>query len=647
MYKKRFVKSKISILLGSLVLIAWSAYGQESTAGDKRIKVKKGLQVVLRDTSFITKNDTILVLGLKDARKLKINENPYQKSAEFYDSLGKKTSRHKVPAEIFDFVVREEGEKQVLISKVLKSEEIFEPYKGYTIGSIVFKSVDLLEGSVVDTLRKATTKLGKLVNKIHRDTRAGIIEANLLFDEGDKVNPYQLADNERLLRAFKTLRDARIYLSPRKGESEVVDVVVVTQDVASIGASGEYTSLNNFQLNLYDINILGYAKQLQLSYYKNAFENPNNGFGVTLREQNFRRTFLQAELQYVNNYLREQARISFGRDFFTPEIKYAGGVDLYRTHEKYYFEEYDTIETNYGEDYADLWVGRSFELEERTNLIFSARLNNRNFFTRPYVSRDSNSYFFNRTFLLTDVTLTKRNYLKSNRITGFGKTEDVPVGTLASVLVGREYNEFENRNYFELNGQYAKYINNFGYLSLRLAIGSYFKNGKEEDGLLKIESLYFSDLVKIRKMETRHFTYFTYTKGFNRVLDRSVSIEGKWKSDINLPPTGAERITFGMETVYFMPWYAYGFQFALYHAFDINLLTNGEKLFSRDAVFPIVRVGLRTLNDYLVFPSLSIEIAYFMKNRNYDSTWGVTFSTTLPDLFGTSQRFKPQITSFN
>ena len=99
---------------------------------------------------------------------------------------------------------------------LLKSEEIFKPYAGYTIGSITFKGVDMLEGSVIDTLQEATTKFGKFVNKVHRDTRAVIIKQNLLFKVGDVVDPYKLADNERVLRQFKTLRDVRIYLRRNK-----------------------------------------------------------------------------------------------------------------------------------------------------------------------------------------------------------------------------------------------------------------------------------------------------------------------------------------------------------------------------------------------------------------------------------------------
>jgi hypothetical protein len=301
----------------------------------------------------------------------------------------------------------------------------------------------------------------------------------------------------------------------------------------------------------------------------------------------------------------------------------------------------------YKENNVDLWAGRSFEFRKRVNLILTTRLNTRNFIERPFVSSDSNSFFFDRTLLLGNITIIKRNFLKTRRINGFGKTEDIPVGGSVGVLFGKEYSEFVDRPYLELDGTLRKYITNFGYLSVSLAAGSYFKNKAAENGLVKISSLYFSDLVKVRKLQLRQFLYFNYVRGLNRILDRTVSLEGKWRSELNGErPFGDEKMTVGVETVYFMPWYTYGFQFALYHRFDINLLATEGTLLSRSAIFPVVRVGMRTLNENLVLPTLSIEVGYYGHNRNYDSRWEVKLSTTLPNLFGTFQAFKPQITSF-
>lgn len=606
------------------------------------------MQVILEDTTFITKKDTVLFLNNDEIEGLRIKDNPYLVSSQFYDSLSERASATRFTKDVFDLVVRRRGRKEILVNLVVKSEDVFKPFTGYTIGSIVFKTVDLLEGSVIDTLQKATTRLGKFINKIHRDTRATIIQQNLLFQVGDLVDPYRFADNERILRQFKTLKDARIYVVKSKTSVKVVDVVVVTQDVTSIGVSGAYSSLGKYRLDLFDINILGYARQLRLSYFRNSSDSPKNGFEMTLREPNFLKSFMQGELQYTENYLRQRTRIALGRDFFTPEIKYAGGIELYRTHENFYFEEFDTLKMSYTENNIDLWAGRSFEFKKRNNLIFSARLNPRHFVDEQFVSVDSNSFFYDRTLLLGSVALTKRNFLKSLRIRGFGRTEDIPSGGSLGVIAGKEFNQFTDRFYVELDGTFGRYLPAIGYINLGIAAGSFFKNGTGEDGLIAANSTYFSDLIKVKKMQVRQFIFFTYTRGFNRVLDQTISLKGKWENDEALHPLGNKRITLGFETVYFMPWYIYGFQFALFYRFDLNLLSfDDENFLGKKSIFPTIRTGVRILNENLVLPTFSFDLAYFGKNSNYNAAWEVKISTSLPNLFGTSQVFKPRVTGFD
>jgi hypothetical protein len=638
------IRKNLLLILIFLLVNVFYVIGQ---IPKKKLFVKKGKQVVLRDTIYIVKRDTILFFTQDEMERVKIRENPSVKSSKFYDSLEKRASTSKITKDIFDFVIVKHGHAEKSVSVIVKSEQIFKRYEGYTIGSIVFKNVDILEGSVIDTLQNATGKLARYVNKVHVDTRSRIIENNLLFKVGDIVDAYQLADNERILRQFKTLRDARIYVTKSKIQPKTVDVIVVTQDVASIGISGDYSSPQNYRLDVYDINFLGYAKQLQVSYFRSTVANPRSGYEITLRESNFSHTFIQGELQYTENYLRKRARIAIGRDFFTAATKYAGGLELYRTREKFYFEEYDTLQAPYTENNLDMWFGRSIQIKKRTNLIFAGRANTLHFIDRPYVSSDSNSFFYNRTLLLGSVSIAERNFMKGFRIRGFGKTEDISVGGTVSLVLGKEINQFANRTYLELAGTFGRYFPDIGYFNLSLLAGSFFKSTKTEDGLTSISATYFSNLSKIRKMEMRHFVYAGYTKGFNRILDRTISITGERKDKRGLPPLGNERMTLGYETIYFMPWYPYGFQFALFHRVDINLLSTNNTLFGNYTLFPSIQIGARILNENLILPKFSIDLTYYQGNKNYNSAWGINFSTTLANLFGTSQVFKPRVSGFD
>jgi hypothetical protein len=603
--------------------------------------VPKGYMVILEDTTFIVPKDTVII-----GRKVRLKEDPYAKSQKFYDSLEERAERTRVTRELHELLIRKQRRAQTVDSALIKSEDSFRKFEGMTVRSIRFKRIDLLEGSVLDTVLEASSRVGKWVNRLHADTRPFIIRSNLLFKTGDKVDPYKFADNERVLRQFKTIRDARIYLKPVEGSPGMVDVVVVTQDVASVGASGSYSSLNKFSVDVYDINILGYAKQLQVSYFRNTDGRPQNGYELLLREPNISGSFIQGEIKYTDNYLRNRLSVDAGRDFLTPRMKYAGGLEVFKTHENYVINRNDTLPQPYTQESVDVWLGRSIQLATRTNFIVAARTNDYRFTSRPFISPDSNYFFFNRNYILGGLTIFKTNYIKGSLIQGFGKTEDVPVNAWFGTTFGAEYNDYSTRRYIDAHAGMGRYMRKTGYFYADFTVSG-FRNGSIwEDGLVSFNGRYFSNLMPAGKTRVRQFINVSYIKGYNRTIYQNLAINRGWRDEHGFVPLGTERATFGIETVYFTPWYFYGFKFALYHGADFTMITSSEKVFDKNNVFPSVRGGIRMLNDNLVFPTLSVDINYYIRTEGFKPNFSVSVSTTLPRLFGAPQSFKPQIAAF-
>jgi hypothetical protein len=104
-------------------------------------------------------------------------------------------------------------------------------------------------------------------------------------------------------------------------------------------------------------------------------------------------------------------------------------------------------------------------------------------------------------------------------------------------------------------------------------------------------------------------------------LDRLSPLPGKWRDENDLSPLGNQRMTLGLESVYFMPWYFYGFQSALFYRVDLILLTYNEGLFDKKSQFFMIRGGVRVLNENLVLPSFSVELGYYGKSQLYSSVW--------------------------
>jgi hypothetical protein len=627
----------------SLLILVLQARAQEKPLEKiDTLFIPKGYLCILEDTTFVVANDTIII-----GRKVRSREDPYAKSQKFYDSLQERADRNRVTKELHELIIRKQRRAQTIDSAINKSEDSFSKFEGMTIRSVRIKKTDLLEGSVIDTVLEASSRVGKFVNRVHADTRDFIIRNNLLFEPGDKVDPYKLADNERILRQFKTIRDARIYLKPVEGVPDQVDIVVVTQDVASVGASAAYGSLKDFSFDVYDINILGYAKQLQVSFFRNTNGQPPEGYEILVREPNFGGSFIQGEIKYTDNFLRNRLSVTAGRDFLTPKMKYAGGLEVFKTKENYVINRNDTIPQPYTQESLDVWLGRSIQLATRTNFVVAVRANDYRFKSRPFVSPDSNYFFFNRDYFLGGLTIFHSNYVKGSLIQGFGKTEDVPVNAWLGTTFGPEYNDYSVRQYVDVHAGMGRYIRKNGYFYGDFTIGGFRKGSIWEDGVLSVNGRYFSNLMRAGKTKVRQFVNFSYVRGYNRTMYQTLGINRGWRDERGFIPLGTERITLGFETIYFTPWYYYGFRFALYHGADFNAIGNNEsKALSKSNVFPSLKAGIRMLNDNLAFPTISIDFAYYIRTADYRPSFSVGVKTSLPRLFGAPHNFKPQVAAF-
>ncbi|MEJ1240744.1 hypothetical protein WBG78_21545 [Chryseolinea sp. T2] len=612
----------------------------------RSFKVKRGDLVILRDTSFLAHRDTTVKVPARQARHVKIRRNPSAIAAMFYDSLEQRAASGKVTKDVFNMVMKKHGNKERLVNSIIVSEEVFKPFEGMKIKSISIRQVDVLEGSVIDTLQKATTKVGVFVNRVHRDTRTRLVQRNLLIKAGEEVDAYRLADNERVLRQFRPLRDARIYLSRDKKDKNAVHVVVATQDVASLGFAGARRSWKDFRFDVFHVNLGGTGTLARISYYRNEYYQPHNGWEFALGHPNLFGSFIKGEAVYTNNFMQERVGVSFSRDYFTPEIKVGGGLTYNQSHENFYIDGYDTLRTPHQLTMFEIWGGRSFQIRKRTNLILNALVNERKYSQRPFVSSDSNVFLHDRTMVAGNIWLVKRNYLKSLRIRGFGRTEDIPVGAGVGFMYGHEFSEFNDRNYFQLDLTMGKYFPRVGYLNVLATGGTYLVNGKGQDGLLSLNATAFSDLIRLRRTQMRNFIFFEWTRGYNRILDRTLIVTGKWRDNQGNIPVGNRRLSIGLESDYFMPWYFYGFQFTLYYRGDIYLLSKDD-LIDRRSLFYSVKAGIRMLNENLVLPGFTIELGYYGKNSPFPAAWQLRFITTLPDLFPVSTNFKPQVRTFD
>ena len=172
----------------------------------------------------------------------------------FFDSLKVKASKNLLTKKLYDFVI---VSPDTIQNKRItgSSEASYISYSGKKIRKIDIKRLNVFGANINNPASDNLKKIENLLNKTHVNTNENIIRKNLLFSEGDTISPLTLSDNERILRQLSYIDDARIIVVPVSDDE--VDIVVITKDVYSLGASYSYKGLKKGSVSLFEKNIFG------------------------------------------------------------------------------------------------------------------------------------------------------------------------------------------------------------------------------------------------------------------------------------------------------------------------------------------------------------------------------------------------------
>lgn len=555
-----------------------------------------------------------------------LNKIKSEKDSVRYTRLKERMSHTKFSRRVYKIFFRDVYNKGTggEVSKIEVNP--FNKYEGLTIGSITIKSLQILGESVYDTTRKGT-QLERFVSKnLHTNTRERIIRKSfLLFTEGDEINPEQLQDNERLLRSNPTILDARILVVPRKSPNWIVDIVVLVQDVWSLNVSGSLSGPRSFQIGLENTNVRGYAH----SHYNRIKWNALD----TLQKFQFRsiytipyigKTFITGQASLILERDLKQQSIRFSRSFLRVTTKYAGAVEVghYKIQEYRRFIGNSTYVLSYpvSYNYYDFWVGRAFKvpfgnanLSETTRFVVAFRTNSYDYNKRPEVRADTNKIYWNRKATLASIGYSSRRYERDLLVYGFGRTEDVPIGSLFSLTIGRESTEYGERGYGGIQFASGHYLpNKKGYLYGLFNYGSYYQGGKSQQGLIDAQLNYFSNLTPLGLSYYRQFINLRYTSGINRDpletinISRNEGIRGVSSDQL----IGTQRLTLGLEGVLFSLKSILGFRLAHFAFADFGMVTGHNNIF-KSSVYQGYGLGVRLRNENLTLNTFQIRIGYY------------------------------------
>lgn len=611
------------------------------------ISVSRNQVIVIEDSLYIPKNDTLIIIS--DSTKYQVLSNKYLLSDGFYDSIYSVAKQSRVTQELFNLLVSKKKPKDPFdTTDPVKSEVFFQSFQNKKISEIDYISVDLFGGSVNDTTLKAQSSVARLSNKLHRNTSFDVIKQYLLFGIGDPVDPFKMADSERVIRSLTYIEDARIQLINDSTDTQSVKVLLIVKDRFPWSVNITADENNAIRIGFINRNILGSGNEFGVGYFYNKNEIPKHGYDASYTVRNIENTFIDGTVFTSNNYLGKSKGISFKRDFISPEIKYYGEATVEHVQpitdlifaDSLYEENFNVDRKSY-----DFWGARSFQLGKRKNLSFALRLQHDYFSERPLVQRDSNEIYQNHHFLIGGVSYSKINYLKTKNILSFNITEDVPVGFIYSLIGGKDWTEFGLRDYRGFQASYSFYSKKAGYFLVNLVSGFFTKSGQRSNEIIQFDGRHFTPLIDLGGAYSRVFTRLHFFNGDRLSIPQSQSIRGenRIRNITGNQIEGDKTFTLSTEYVVFQPWYFYGFRFATYAHMGVGHVSESriENPYSR--TYYTMGGGVRIRNESLVFDTFEFRVSLIPNPPNEGQIFFFRVSLSAPRFFESPNVTKPKI----
>lgn len=438
---------------------------------------------------------------------------------------------------------------------------------------------------------------------------------------GMYIDPFELVQNEQLLKEMSNVDDALIGIERVAGDTTMVDLVVVCKDEFSWTGEVWSNFLNSVDMGIETKNLfkLGHMVHYEASY--RGRKDQKWGNLIEYKAANVVGTHMDFYGMYENTFNQEVLRVQMDKRFLTYKTKWAGGAAFSRVYSSKTLVDRDITKPIESFNYQlwDFWGGTSFYLNEKFsyNRIFylTGRYTGTKFVDRPQVTSDSNHFYYDRNRIMGALTFTKIKYFKANLIYDFGRTEDIPSGLSGTLLFGYEKSDFTEYGYLGTEWHYSwfdKYKDNF--YSWYAALGSFWNGYTAESGVFKAGAQFISPLYELSRYRLRFYSNMDYVLGFKRNPDDYIYFE-----DANIRGfdtdtiRGKQRLSGSVSTTLFLPYIKRGFRASVTTFVDWGVLAREDKSIFKSQSYWGIGFSLNLRNDNLILKNLSIRFAFYPK----------------------------------
>jgi hypothetical protein len=517
-----------------------------------------------------------------------------------------------------------EVKKKVANSKPRKKipKKRFRTYEGKIIRHINVVTLDPFGYSEKDPAASPKRYMSKLGNRVHIKSKVLTIKNLILFRKNKPLDSLLIKESERLIRTQRFVRGVVInpVLIPNNPDS--VDVTIRVLDswtlVPEVAVSGSKTALG-----LKDRNFLGFGHEFDVNFQK-EFSTGNDAFSTRYTVPNIMNTYIRSSLAYEINLDQEYIKsINIERPFFSPFARWAAGV--YHD-QRFEMDSLPDAEINYAtqnfkSNTQDYWGGHSVrvfkgntEHARTTNLITTARFLNVNYLESPEPAYDTINFYSDEKLYLATIGISSRQYVEEKFLFNYGIIEDVPVGRVFCITGGWQDKNEDSRLYAGARVTLGKFYK-WGYFSSNFEYGTYFNGNTTEQSAFSIQASYFTNLIESDKWKFRQFIKSKLVLGSNRLPSRGDMLTLNSENGIpGFNPTelyGTKKFVLTLQSQAYSPWNLWGFRMNPYFSYTMGLLGQPETGFSKSRVYSQFGIGFIINNDYLVFSSFQLSLAYY------------------------------------
>lgn len=515
--------------------------------------------------------------------------------------------------------------------KQFSGVEKYEQYKGKKIGCVqiqIFKPF----GGIQDNMTQTVTKGQKFGNKIHFLSREWYVKGDVLFKEGEEVNPTLFADTEKLLWDRKKFKDVRILITEDSLTGEV-DVLVYLQDKLSYAIAAGYSN-NRVSLFGSTYNFFGLPNSLNLFAGVNFNKYNIWAVGGTYSYQNIQATQINFTTKFIIERLNQNVSLSLNRNFFSIKSKWAFNA-LYN-----YKNTTLSLNGNLRDPssfvkakshYYSLWLATAIPVnklmpckDEKLKFVLAAKLNYLNYKSRPFIiDRNFNESFIKQQNYRFGFGIARWDFYLERNAFYVDIAEYFPRGISASIWAGPQIDEiYSRRAFLDLTVNYGIYFKKFGYLYPQANYSTYIRNKKGEQMNSKFNLDYVSKKVAFAKhMYFRQVIKSGLNLGFFVPEERYFNINeinGGIRGFYSPTLKGSKSVTLSTEVDLFLDKTVILSKGMVYAFCDMGWISeNGKKLITQSNYQYGIGAGLRFRSVDLGFPYLDFQFSVYPRGKDF------------------------------